>query len=158
VHGSATVFSDILSATHARDSLRDAHSSPRHRRRHHRIRPRRAPSILYTRRQIRASEEEPSRRWKPLPHSLPRTSAPLVHLSLHAGSPPSPPSSVLGPTQAAHASSRSPPVAPPHRTRSRQRPPRRRSRTPSTTTASSLATADPISPPDPPLPPPIPSG
>jgi hypothetical protein len=54
---------------------------------------------------------------------------PLVHLSLHARSPPSPPLPVLGPTQAAHASSRSPPIAPPHRTRPRRRPPRRRSRT-----------------------------
>jgi hypothetical protein len=31
----------------------------------------------------------------------------LAHLSLHAGSPPSPPSPVLGPTQSAHASPRS---------------------------------------------------
>jgi UDP:flavonoid glycosyltransferase YjiC (YdhE family) len=42
VHGSATVSSEILSATH--DSLSSAPpSSPRHRRHHHRIRPKTPP-------------------------------------------------------------------------------------------------------------------
>jgi hypothetical protein len=49
----------------------------------------------------------------------------LAHLSLHVGSPPSPPSPVLGPTQSAHASPRS------SRTPSAAASASRRSRTPS---------------------------
>jgi hypothetical protein len=159
VHGSATVFSDILSPRRTPEILSATHPPP------HAI----GAAIIGSARDaplpssIPCAKSEPRRKsHRAGGNRSPILSLahppPLIHLSLHAGSPSSPPSPVLGPTQAAHASSRSPPVAPPHRTRPRRRPPRRWSRTPSTTTASSLATADPISPPHPLLPPPFPSG